>query len=36
VRIGDGLRIVGIHIAAVRRNGRELGLAVRIPEALVK
>jgi protease YdgD len=36
LRIGGDLRIVGIHVAVVRRSGRELGLAVRIPDALLE
>lgn len=36
MRVADGLRIVGIHVAAVQRDGKDLGMAVRLPGALVK
>jgi protease YdgD len=35
-RFNGHLRIVGIHVAALRRGGRELGLAVRIPDGLLE
>lgn len=36
MRIDGALRIVGIHVAALRRGGKDLGMAVRIPDALLE
>ena len=36
MRVAGGLRIFGIHVAVQRKDGRDLGLAVRIPDELVQ
>jgi protease YdgD len=35
LRVDGGLRIIGIHVAVQRKGGKELGLAVRIPDELL-